>query len=203
MKRCLPLLLCLFSPLLASAGELIPDVEHPLPRRLDRESYTVDLSGAYLRKIVSPNAGHQYRMAPVLLTLRMPGIMEKPLGSGTFCIRTSATLIAESIFRGPETNYFGIAFRPSIEWWNAGESFHLYFSPGGGVGTIDSRGIEGGQGQDFTLNILIGAGAGWKVSERVSLKAGVLFQHLSNGGQTDPNPGLNAIGPELGLSVSF
>jgi hypothetical protein len=35
------------------------------------------------------------------------------------------------------------------------------------------------------------------------LRAGVLFQHLSNGGRTDPNPGLNAVGPEVGLSFSF
>jgi hypothetical protein len=36
-----------------------------------------------------------------------------------------------------------------------------------------------------------------------SVNAGVFFQHLSNGGATDPNPGLNAVGPAIGLSWSF
>jgi hypothetical protein len=32
---------------------------------------------------------------------------------------------------------------------------------------------------------------------------GALYQHLSNGGQTDPNPSLNLFGPQLGVSYSF
>jgi hypothetical protein len=35
------------------------------------------------------------------------------------------------------------------------------------------------------------------------LEAGVLYQHLSNGGQTDPNPSLNLIGPQVGATFSF
>jgi len=35
------------------------------------------------------------------------------------------------------------------------------------------------------------------------LNAGILYQHLSNGGQTDPNPSLNLLGPQIGLNYSF
>lgn len=201
MRAWLLLFLGTFSTL--QAGEPMPVVEHGLPSQLERESWTLDLSGAFLKKIISPLANHPYRMAPALLTLKSPGWMHWPLGSGTFCIRNTATVIAEPIFGGPETHYFGLALRPSFEWWRGDERLSFYFSPGGGVGAIDSRGVKGGQGQDFTLNILASAGVGWKVADRVSLRTGVLFQHLSNGGQTNPNPGLNAIGPELALSFSF
>jgi hypothetical protein len=32
---------------------------------------------------------------------------------------------------------------------------------------------------------------------------GALYQHLSNGGQTDPNPSLNLFGPQVGVTYSF
>jgi len=37
----------------------------------------------------------------------------------------------------------------------------------------------------------------WKVN------AGILYQHLSNGGQTDPNPSVNLLGPQLGVTYVF
>ena len=30
------------------------------------------------------------------------------------------------------------------------------------------------------------------------MEVGALYQHLSNGGQTDPNPSLNLFGPQVG-----
>ncbi len=79
-----------------------------------------------------------------------------------------------------------------------------YFSGGLGLGWIDSRPeIRGAQGQDFTFNILTAAGISYKMTEHWKLNAGILYQHLSNGGQTDPNPSLNLLGPQVGLSYSF
>jgi hypothetical protein len=35
------------------------------------------------------------------------------------------------------------------------------------------------------------------------VNVGVLYQHLSNAGLTDPNPSLNLIGPQIGATYSF
>jgi len=41
------------------------------------------------------------------------------------------------------------------------------------------------------------------VNKSWKIDIGVLYQHLSNGGQTDPNPSLNLIGPQIGVTYSF
>ena len=79
-----------------------------------------------------------------------------------------------------------------------------YFSGGLGLGWIDSHAnIPGGQGQDFTFNILTAAGVSYKVSDQWNISVGILYQHLSNAGQTDPNPSLNLLGPQVAISYSF
>jgi opacity protein-like surface antigen len=79
-----------------------------------------------------------------------------------------------------------------------------YFSGGLGLGWIDSHpNVSGGQGQDFTFNILTAAGLSYQLTENWKISAGILYQHLSNGGQTDPNPSLNLFGPQIGVSYSF
>ena len=79
-----------------------------------------------------------------------------------------------------------------------------YISGGLGLSWIDSHlNIPGGQGQDFTFNILTAAGVSYSVNKSWKIDIGVLYQHLSNGGQTDPNPSLNLIGPQIGVTYSF
>ena len=85
-----------------------------------------------------------------------------------------------------------------------GSRFAPYISGGVGGGWIDSHAnIRGAQGQDFTFNILSAAGISYMVNEHWKLDVGALYQHLSNGGQTDPNPSLNLFGPQMGLTYSF
>jgi len=50
---------------------------------------------------------------------------------------------------------------------------------------------------------LTAAGISYKMNDHWKLDAGILYQHLSNGGQTDPNPSLNLLGPQIGLDYSF
>jgi len=112
--------------------------------------------------------------------------------------------VAEPIFRGPENHYFGFNFGLRYNFVRPGSRFVPYFSGGLGLGWIDSHpNIPGAQGQDFTFNILTAAGISYKMTERWKLNAGILYQHLSNGGQTDPNPSLNLLGPQVGLNYSF
>ena len=112
--------------------------------------------------------------------------------------------IAEPIFKGIESHYFGfnVGFRYNFvqpQW-----RFVPYISGGVGAGGIDSHPeVPGGQGQDFTFNILSAAGVSYIVNDHWKVDVGALYQHLSNRGQTDPNPSLNLFGPQLGVSYSF
>ena len=71
------------------------------------------------------------------------------------------------------------------------------------MGVLDSQGVPGGEGQDFTFNWYGQLGVSAVLTQDWAFRASALFQHLSNGGQTEPNPGLNALGFTLGLGRSF
>ncbi len=112
--------------------------------------------------------------------------------------------MAEPIFRGPENYYFGISVGMRYVFVQPGSRFAFYLSSGVGLGWIDSHANQAGaQGQDFTFNILSAAGISYKINERWQVTAGVLYQHLSNAGQTDPNSSLNLLGPQIGVTYSY
>ena len=112
-------------------------------------------------------------------------------------------MLVEPIARGPESVYLGVSAGPFLEYWFAGQKACSYASAGGGVGSIDSGNVPGGQGQDFTLNWYVTSGLRYYLKANLAIHAGLFFQHLSNGGATDPNPGLNCLGPVVGLSWRF
>ncbi len=121
-------------------------------------------------------------------------------GYNQFCI----TAMAEPIFRGVENHYFGVNFGARYNFVQPNSRLVPYFSGGLGLGWIDSHpNVPGAQGQDFTFNVLTAAGLSYQVTENWKISAGILYQHLSNGGQTDPNPSLNLFGPQIGVSYSF
>lgn len=112
--------------------------------------------------------------------------------------------MVEPIFRGPENHYFGISAGFRHVFVRPGWRLQPYASGGVGLGFIDSTDeFRGGQGQDFTFNILTAIGVDYLVDEHWKISAGALYQHLSNAGQTDPNPSLNLIGPQVGATYSF
>ena len=112
--------------------------------------------------------------------------------------------IAEPIFRGIENHYFGLNLGMRYNFVRPGSRFIPYFSGGLGLGWIDSHPeVPGGQGQDFTFNILSAAGISYLVDDHWKISVGALYQHFSNGEQTDPNPSLNLFGPQVGVSYSF
>ena len=118
-------------------------------------------------------------------------------------VRHHASLIATWVEEGPENHYFGISGSPSLEWWSPDEMWSLYFSIGGGFGVADSTDVPGGQGQDFTLNWFAKAGMRYQLNDDTAVFAGPFFQHMSNGGATTPNPGIDALGFTVGASFSF
>ena len=112
--------------------------------------------------------------------------------------------LAESIFRGVENYYFGIDIGFRYNFIQPGRRWNPYVSGGVGLGWIDSHSnIVGAQGQDFTFNILSAAGISYDLSDKLKLTVGALYEHFSNGGQTDPNTSLNLFGPQVGLTYSF
>jgi len=169
---------------------------------LEAPRFEVALESAYLLGVFgNPNS---YEIGVEFLTARVRwGVVHSDSwlrGYNQFYI----SAIAEPIFRGPENHYFGLNFGMRYNFARPGSRLIPYFSGGLGLGWIDSHpNIPGAQGQDFTFNILTAAGISYQMSKHWKLNAGILYQHLSNAGQTDPNPSLNLLGPQVGLNYSF
>ncbi len=153
---------------------------------------------------VSSNTTANYLLAPQKVSLRTPQHFHMTLGEGDLVLRARFSLIGEWIAQGPENYYFGVSAGPSIEYWLPGHKTEFDFSAGGGIGWLDSHSdIPGAQGQDRTLNWFIQAGVRHYFDGHWAVSAGVFFQHHSNGGATEVNPGIDALGPYLGLSYAF
>ena len=172
------------------------------PARDPASLWSLDVESGSLWR-VSGNTFVDYVVLPQIISLRTPAHFRLGLGEGELTIRSRLSLLLEAIPVGPETGYFGFSASPSIEYWFPGHATAIYASIGGGFGYIDSTDVPGGQGQDFTLNWFASAGVRHYLGPDFSLNAGVMFQHWSNGGATDPNPGLDALGPVLGVSWTF
>jgi opacity protein-like surface antigen len=166
------------------------------------ERFEVALESGYLFGFINPP--RSYQIGAEFLTARVRwGVVRSDMwlrGYNQFYI----SAIAEPIFRGIENHYFGLNFGMRYNFVRPGSRLIPYISGGLGLGWIDSHPeIRGGQGQDFTFNILTAAGISYKMNDHWKLNAGILYQHLSNGGQTDPNPSLNLLGPQVGATYSF
>jgi len=179
-----------------------PEIASDSTGVLDAPRFEMALESAYLLGVFgNPNS---YEIGAEFLTARVRwGTINTDSwfrGYNQFYV----SAIAEPIFRGVENHYFGLNFGSRYNFVRPGTRFVPYISAGLGLGWIDSHpGIPGAQGQDFTFNILTAAGISYKMNDHWKLNAGILYQHLSNGGQTDPNPSLNLLGPQIGLNYSF
>ncbi len=166
------------------------------------DSWFLDFDTAALWK-VSNVTDLNYFVLPQIVSWRSPHILKWDFGGGDLIVRNRVSLLAEYFLEGPENYYLGFSGSPALEWWNAEQNFSLYFYAGGGAGFVDSTDVEGGQGQDFCFNWFVQTGARFRVKERLFVTGGLLFQHISNRNLADRNPGLNSLGPTLGLSWEF
>lgn len=145
-----------------------------------------------------------YRLFPTQLSWRSKEAWGCNLGSSLrLRFRHRLTFQATWIDQGPESHYIAVGGSPSIELWDRRERWGLTGGAGGGLGLLDSRGVKGGQGQDFTLHWFARGGVERVVAPGRRMSVGILFQHMSNGGQTKPNPGIDAVGFTLGYSWSY
>lgn len=168
------------------------------------EQSSIDVESGLIWQ-VGNNTPLSYRLVPTQLSWRSREAFGWDLPQGLrLRVRHRLTCMATWINQGPESHYVAVAGSPSLELWDRNGTWGLVGGAGGGFGLIDSRGVKGGQGQDFTLHWFARAAVERVVNRsghRLSL--GILFQHMSNGGQTDPNPGIDAFGFTVGLSRPY
>ena len=169
---------------------------------LNPRSFEFAVESGYLFGAINPPANYQIGAEFLTARIRLGVVRSDSWLRGYNQFYISG--IAEPIFRGIENHYFGFNLGMRYNFVRPGSRLVPYFSGGVGAGWIDSHPeVPGGQGQDFTFNILSAAGVSYIVNDNWKINVGALYQHLSNGGQTDPNPSLNLFGPQLGATCSF
>lgn len=149
------------------------------------------------------NTPLSYRLVPTRLAWRSPEVFGRDLRDGArLVLRHRFSVLGTWIQQGPESRYLAFDASPSLERWNRAGTTGLFGGAGGGFGWLDAQGVAGGQGQDFTLNWFARLGVERVLSPRRSVTVSLLYQHMSNGGQTDPNPGIDAVGFSIGYAWS-
>jgi lipid A 3-O-deacylase len=168
-------------------------------------NHEIDFETGALWRVGNNGTPLDYTILPHFITWKSPEVFGWNVGSGRLGFRHRISLLVEPIVEGPEDYYLGIAGSGSLEWWNAPRDFSLFFSAGGGVGWMDSKGyeVEGAQGQDLNFNWFLYSGARLMVAERCSVALGLYYQHVSNLDQDDINPGIDALGPMLSIGWHF
>lgn len=198
--------LFLLATAVTRAGEAEAPAPHqaiPVPGDFEPPRFEFATETAYLLSFAgNPN---NYEIGAQFFTGRLRwGVNRNPQSVFRGYNQIYLLAMAEPIFRGPENRYFGISTGLRHVFVQPGWRIQPYISGGVGAGFIDSTdAFRQGQGQDFTFNILTQAGFDYLVNDHWKFNLGAIYQHLSNGGQTDPNPSLNLLGPQIGLTYSF
>jgi lipid A 3-O-deacylase len=169
--------------------------DHPA----DNWEFGVDLG--YLKK-VKDNSPHDYVIAPVQLVWRTPSHFDLWRGENgaRLTVRHRLAVVGEAFLRGPEDHYFGLSAAPLFELWTADQKTALFYEIGGGAGFVNSKGVPGGQGQDFTFHFFTQLGVRRQLSKTMAITGGAYFTHHSNMRMTNPNPGIDVLGLNVGLT---
>jgi opacity protein-like surface antigen len=194
------LLVCSVAPFASAGTDRIST--HFSTDTVDAPNFEVATETAYMLGIIgNPNS---YEVAAQFFTARWRwGVIERDSWLQGYN-QVYATFMVEPIVRGPENFYYGISLGFRYNFAKPGARFVPYVSGGVGLGWLDSHAnINGAQGQDFTFNILTATGVSYRVNDHWKLDLGIQYQHFSNGGQTDPNPSVNLLGPQIGATYSF
>lgn len=190
MKRC-------FLPILLAVGSSYCHA-HPA------DVWEVAVESGYLEQVGS-NTPLDYTIVSTQVVFRAPTMWNLWEGdSGArFLVRNRFAFTGEWFETGAEDYYLGLSAAPSIEFWFPDKRTAIFGGAGGGFGLTNSGDVVGGQGQDFTLNWFAQLGLRYEIRPGVSLLGSAFFVHHSNGGMTDPNPGIDALGGVIGISWAF
>lgn len=172
--------------------------DHPADR------WEIAAEAGYLTKI-KHNSPLNYVIAPAQLAWRSPAAFDLWNGdSGTrLAVRNRLAVVAETFIKGPEDYYIAFAAAPSIELWSADQKNALFYEIGGGIGLTNAKHVEGGQGQNLAFNWFTQLGVRRQINKKIAITAGRYFTHHSNRGMTNPNPGIDVIGYNVGLVWQF
>ncbi len=163
------------------------------------------IENAQLFKI---NSGPDYHLSPVMLTHRwqLDDVGNDGWLRGNTEWATSAYVAP--VIAGPESYFAGALFGPRYNFVQEGWNIVPYLDAKVGFLFTDSRGlaVKGSQGQDFAFTFTVGSGFRYIYDESWSFSIGVLYQHISNAGLSEPsvtNNGIDSIGPNISLNFSF
>lgn len=112
------------------------------------------------------------------------------------------------VIEGIESRYTGGMFGPRYNFVQEGWDWVPYLESRVGFGFTDSRARQRGegQGQDFFFTFTVGVGAKYIINDHANLSLGVIYQHISNAGLSEPervNYGLDTLGPIVSFSYGF
>lgn len=198
------LLALILIPALLHGGSSVPGkspVSEPPPVS-PADMWSFDVETASLWRI-STSTSANYTVLPQIFSLRAPAFIHWNVFGHQLTVRHRLSALIEPIAKGPESLYLGISGAPSLEYWFLKDKACWYTSVGGGLGWIDSGDELGGQGRDLTYNWFATMGVRFYFNPTTSINVGAFYQHMSNLGATDPNPGLDALGPIFGFSWAF
>jgi opacity protein-like surface antigen len=110
------------------------------------------------------------------------------------------------VIHGPNPWVTGGLFGPRYNFIQEGWPVIPYLESRVGFMFTNATGAPDSQGQDFCFSFTVAAGVRIPVMDRLSVNFGVLYQHISNGGLSEPeteNVGLDSIGPTMSVSWAF
>jgi lipid A 3-O-deacylase len=164
----------------------------------DKWELGVDMG--YLTK-VKHNSPFNYKIVPTQLVWHTPVVRELWRGASgaTLTFRHRLTFDYETYLEGPEDYYVGFSGSPELELWSPDRKTALFYDIGGGSGFTNSKGVTGGQGQDFAFNFFTQLGVRRQLTPTLGITGGVYFLHHSNLGMTKPNPGIDVLGLNFGV----
>jgi len=206
---CVALLAALSLPR-AIAGTDMKEITPPSTGSSEKD-WTLELgSGVAWSNVRSGQPNQPYTLVPITLTasLKLDDVsLDNFLGGwlrgySEFYFQGQY----EQIVHGPENHYEGIMVGPRYNFVQPGWKIVPYVEGGVGIGFADSNPAAGGLGQDFNFTFEAGAGARYDICDDFYVRLGVVYQHVSNAGlsePTNPNHPIDELGPKLSFGYSF
>jgi opacity protein-like surface antigen len=209
LLTCLALLATLALPR-AVAGTDMKEITPPTCTSCDKD-WTIELgSGVGWSNVRSGQPNQAYTIVPITLTasLKLDDVSLDNFAWGIFRGYSEFYFEGqyEQIVHGPENHYEGIMVGPRYNFVQPGWVIVPYVEGGVGIGFADSNPAAGGLGQDFNFSFSAGAGARYNFCDDWFVRLGVVYQHMSNAGlsePTNPNHPIDELGPKLSFGYSF
>jgi hypothetical protein len=167
----------------------------------DVVSLSVETAGLF-----SINNSNNYRYLPQLITV---GWQLDEIGNEGWNRGNTEFLFSgmyAPVIHGPNPWFTGGLFGPRYNFIQEGWPVVPYLESRVGFVFTDATGAPNSQGQDFCFSFTIGTGVRIPVMQQLSVNLGILYQHISNGGLSEPdhdNVGLDSIGPTLSVTWAF